>query len=83
MSDPARIARMIQDEQPTTRCDLTDLPPAYCACPAHRNIQEERKSPQKRATFRGTCRCCLVNPIQPGSLIEPYENGWKLVDCDA
>lgn len=84
MSDPARIAKVIRDERPQTRCEITDLIPEYCACPAHRNIQDEKKKDsRKRSTFRGTCRCCLVNVIEPGLLIEPYEDGWKLVDCDA
>lgn len=95
MTNPAEIARRLQDNRPTptistkatdttrSRCELTDLFPDECACRLHRNIQEEVKKNSKRATWRGVCRCCLVNVIEPGTLIEPYEGGWKLVDCDA
>lgn len=43
--DLVKLAKMMREaETPTSRCDVTDLPPTYCACPKHRNIKTDEDS---------------------------------------
>ena len=67
------------------RCGVTDLLIDQCACPQHRNIEEDEprstRGSKRVAQFGGTCAGCECQPIRRGDHIILTENGWELQDC--